>query len=111
MVIIWLGYTLAMLVTKWLPDNHSFLGAWDAHKIPYIIFYVVLTVMAGFSVAKRWSLIPVLGVVSNLYLIAGLGIWNWVGFTLWCVFGLAIYFGYGYWNSRLTRTNGKTAAA
>jgi len=51
-------------------------------------------------------LIPVLGVITNLYLIAGLGAINWLLFLGWCSVGLAVYFLYGFWNSRLRQSVG-----
>lgn len=100
---LWLGYTMAMLRTDLLPDNHRILSKWSPDHVPYAIFYVVLTVMMVLTVRRRWSLIPVLGVLTNLYLIAGLGVWNWIGYSIWCVIGLVIYFCYGFRHSKLAK--------
>ncbi len=74
---IWLAYTVAIIRPGMLPENHRIFSNWSADHIPYLIFYLVMTAMAGLTVHRRWSLIPVLGVLTNLYLIAGLGVWNW----------------------------------
>ncbi len=57
--------------------------------------------MSYFTYLHRWSIIPVMGVLINLYLIAGLGHNNWYRFIVWCLVGFVVYFAYGYWNSKL----------
>ncbi len=109
-LVTWVIYTVAMLGLLqstygfYLPENHNALQNLTYEKLPYIVFYVALTIMAGMTFAWRWSLIPVLGVLSNLYLIAGLGHHNWVRFLAWLAIGLVIYFSYGFWHSRLNQT-------
>ena len=53
------------------------------------------------SFRKKFSLLPVLGLLINLYLMTQLGISNWTLFFVWLLIGLAVYFGYGYKNSKL----------
>ncbi len=102
---IWLAYTVAMLWPQMLPANHRIFANWSMDHVPYAVFYLVLTVLSFFTVQRRWSLIPVLGVLSNLYLIAGLGVWNWIGYSIWCIIGLVIYFCYGFRHSKLGRAS------
>lgn len=102
---IWLAYTAAVIWPNMLPDNHRIFSSWSPDHVPYAIFYAVMTAMAIFTVQRRWSLIPVLGVLTNLYLIAGLGVWNWIGYSIWCVIGLVIYFCYGFHHSKLGKQN------
>ena len=107
----WAIYTVAM--AGWLessygfflPENHNAFRNITYEKTPYIIFYIALTVLTATTFAWRWSLIPVLGVLTNLYLIAGLGHHNWVRFFAWLAIGLVIYFGYGFWHSRLNQVS------
>jgi amino acid transporter len=68
----------------------------------------LLTVMAvvwlGLSVLSyryNCSLLPVLGILVNLYLMSELGLSNWLMFLVWLAAGLIIYFCYGYRKSRL----------
>lgn len=98
---IFIAYTIAMF--SGLPSNHNVFVDPSLAKVPYIAFYVLLCGMTAFTFVARLSLIPVLGVLTNLYLIAGLGHHNWMRFLLWCIIGLAVYFGYGFWHSRLNR--------
>lgn len=81
-------------------------GGWDLfkHKIPMWIFIIVCLLLTVYSVTRKLSLIPVLGVISCLYMMAQIELENWIGFTIWLIIGLVIYFGYSYKNSKL-RTN------
>lgn len=61
-------------------------------------------VWLGLSVAAfkyKFSLLPVMGILTNLYLMTELGLSNWLMFLIWLAIGLTIYFGYGYWKSKL----------
>jgi amino acid transporter len=71
------------------------------HKIPLLIFVIIALVVTFFAVVKQWSIIPVIGLLINLYLMTELGITNWMRFLVWLVIGLALYFSYGYWKSKL----------
>jgi hypothetical protein len=55
------------------------------------------------AIRKKLSLIPVLGLLTNLYLISELGITNWVRFIVWLLIGLVLYFVYGSRHSRLSK--------
>lgn len=62
------------------------------------------SVWLGLSVAAfkyKFSLLPVLGILTNLYLMTELGWSNWVMFLIWLAIGLVIYLGYGYKKSKL----------
>jgi APA family basic amino acid/polyamine antiporter len=39
-------------------------------------------------------LVPILGILANLALMAGLGLSNWLRLIIWMGIGLAVYFGY-----------------
>jgi basic amino acid/polyamine antiporter, APA family len=64
-------------------------------------FWLVWIVMAALSFRHNFSLLPVLGILTNLYLMTELGLWNWGAFVTWLVVGLVIYFGYGFRKSKL----------
>ena len=49
-------------------------------------------------------LVPALGILANLFLMAGLGLENWLRLIIWMAIGLAIYFGYSRKHSRLNET-------
>ena len=75
------------------------------HKIPMWIFLISLVAFAVWSWRQNLSLIPLLGLVSCLYMMAELSVWNWVYFTIWLLIGLIIYFGFSRKNSKLNLKN------
>lgn len=80
-----------------------------SHKIPMYIFFIICIFLTYFSVTHNLSLIPMLGLVSCLYMMSELGISNWIGFGIWLVVGLIVYFGYSQKNSKLnTEQNPET---
>lgn len=107
---IWLGVIL-ILMTMDMEDLTSVFNfhrqagesGWDVikHKIPHFAFIIVAVSVSISAVIKKLSLIPVLGLVTNFYLMSQLGITNWLRFVVWLVIGLAIYFAYGVRKSRM----------
>lgn len=73
------------------------------HKIPMWIFLIVLLGLTVWAFRQNLSLIPLLGLVSCLYMMAELSVWNWIYFTCWLLIGLMIYFGFSRKNSKLNR--------
>ncbi len=74
------------------------------HKIPMWIFLLSLIGLAVWAYRQNLSLIPLLGLISCLYMMAELSVWNWIYFTIWLLIGLVIYFGYSRKNSKLNTT-------
>ncbi len=70
-------------------------------RIPYFVFLVICSIMLVFSILRKLSLIPVLGVLSCFYLMTQLAVVNWAWFAIWLLIGLAIYFSYGVKHSNL----------
>ncbi len=70
-------------------------------NFPLIIFFLVWIIIAVLSIFKKFSLIPVLGLLSCCYLLTGMEPSNWIWFSYWLVIGLAVYFMYGYRKSKL----------
>jgi amino acid transporter len=73
------------------------------HQIPMLVFLFFCVGLAWASFTKNLSLLPVLGLLTNLYLMTQLGIGNWMLFFGWLIIGLVIYFGYSYKNSKLNQ--------
>lgn len=71
------------------------------HKIPMWIFLISLVFLTIWAYRQSLSLIPMLGLICCLYMMAELTVWNWLYFTIWLLIGLAIYFGYSRKNSKL----------
>jgi basic amino acid/polyamine antiporter, APA family len=69
-----------------------------------IVFWLTWAVLAVLSYLRNFSLLPIIGVLINLYLMTELGITNWLIFLIWLAIGLVIYFSYGYKHSKLRLT-------
>ncbi|NBB30393.1 amino acid permease [Cellulophaga sp. BC115SP] len=67
------------------------------------VFWLVWIVLSIMAFRLNFSLLPVLGILTNLYLMTELGVTNWAIFIIWLIIGLVIYFGYGYRNSKLAK--------
>jgi basic amino acid/polyamine antiporter, APA family len=65
------------------------------------IFWLVWGGLAVLALKMKFSVLPVLGILTNLYLMTELGITNWTIFLVWLAIGLVIYFSYGYSHSKL----------
>ncbi|HLL96322.1 MAG TPA: amino acid permease, partial [Spirosoma sp.] len=66
-----------------------------------IVFWSVWVVLAVQGFRYNFSLLPVIGVLTNLYLMTELGASNWQIFGIWLLIGLVIYFSYGFRKSKL----------
>jgi APA family basic amino acid/polyamine antiporter len=86
-----------------ISDLFKYNGDWHTYKekLPYFLFIIAAAAMSYLCFIKNLSLIPVLGLLSCLYLMTELGYTNWLRFLIWLVIGLVIYFTYGYHKSRL----------
>jgi APA family basic amino acid/polyamine antiporter len=73
------------------------------HKIPMWIFIVIFVVMTLLSIVRKMTFIPLAGMLCCFYMMAELGLKNWIFFLIWLVVGLVIYFIYGYRNSKLAQ--------
>jgi amino acid transporter len=70
-------------------------------KVSTVIFWLLMIGIAVITVLKNYSLIPLMGVTTCLYLLTGMTKANWLWFGGWLVIGLVIYFLYGYKKSKL----------
>ena len=70
-------------------------------NISTIIFWLTSFVICFISFVKKYSLIPLLGLTTCLYLLTGMTAKNWAWFASWLVLGLFVYFAYGYKKSKL----------
>ncbi|GGG01169.1 amino acid permease [Pontibacter amylolyticus] len=81
----------------------SLSGGWESfqHKLPLLGFIGIAGMLTVLTCIRKLSLIPVLGLLTNLYLMTELGLTNWTRFLSWLALGLVVYFAYGYRNSKL----------
>ncbi|HUP10908.1 MAG TPA: amino acid permease C-terminal domain-containing protein, partial [Niastella sp.] len=108
-----------LILAKWAPGyfpdilNFDFSGNADlaankvtfmdlaTPKISLIVFWLSAIVLAILAFVKKYSLIPLMGVTTCLYLLTGMTKSNWAWFLGWLGLGLIIYIFYGYRKSRL----------
>ncbi|MFN0212816.1 MAG: amino acid permease [Saprospiraceae bacterium] len=88
-----------------IPETAKYESGWDLfkHKIPMWLFVFTCLAMAWWAFCYNLSLIPILGLVTCLYMMAQIPAKSWLGFFIWLAAGLVIYFGYGYSNSKLAK--------
>lgn len=72
-----------------------------ATKIPTWIFLLFTVFITFVTVLKNYSLIPLLGLLSCLYMMSQVELKNWIAFVIWLIAGLIIYFVYSRKNSKL----------
>jgi predicted membrane metal-binding protein len=70
-------------------------------QLPMMIFIVSCLAMIWLSYRKNLSLIPVLGLLSCMFLMTKLGHTNWLRFLIWLGIGLVFYFTFSRKNSKL----------
>jgi amino acid transporter len=73
-------------------------------NIPMFLFAGASLVLVWFSITRNISLIPVLGLLSCLFLMTKLGHLNWMRFMIWLGIGLIVYFSYSIQRSHLNRS-------
>jgi APA family basic amino acid/polyamine antiporter len=71
------------------------------HKLLTVIFWLSWILLSVLSFRMNFSVLPVAGILTNLYLMTELGASNWLIFVIWLAIGLVIYFSYGYKKSKL----------
>lgn len=78
---------------------------WQAfkHKIPMWIFMLIFITMTILSIIRKMTFIPLAGMLCCLYMMAELGLKNWIFFLIWLGVGLVIYFVYGFKHSKLKK--------
>ncbi len=78
----------------------SFMAA-ATPKISLIVFWLLCLLLAAITFVKKYSLIPLMGLTTCLYLLTGMTWANWAWFLAWLAIGLVIYLLYGYKKSKL----------
>ena len=74
-------------------------------NISLIIFWTSALIFAMVTMVKKFSLIPLMGLITCMYLLTGMTKSNWAWFIGWLALGLIIYFLYSYKKSKLSPAN------
>lgn len=93
---------IVILALIWLLNRENFISFytqndnWDVfkHKIPLFLFIIESILITWLCLRNELSLIPVISLLANSYLMTELGITNWLRFLIWLAIGLIIYFSY-----------------
>jgi basic amino acid/polyamine antiporter, APA family len=80
--------------------NQVFLSP-SIEQLPLLLFWLLFVVLSVFTFIKRYSTIPVLGIITNVYLMTQLNFTNWAAFFSWLLMGLVVYLAYGRYKSKL----------
>jgi len=83
--------------------THFKADIWTKDTWPMAVFWVIAIGMAFLTFTRKYSLIPVLGMISCFYLMAQETHAIWIRFLGWLVIGLMIYFLYGSVHSKLAQ--------
>jgi len=70
-------------------------------NISLVIFWLSAIILSVFAFIKKFSLIPLMGLITCLYLLTGMTKSNWAWFLSWLLLGVIFYFLYGYKKSKL----------
>ena len=70
-------------------------------NISLIIFWLSAIILSVIAFIKKFSLIPLMGLITCLYLLTGMTKSNWAWFLSWLLIGIIFYFLYGYKKSKL----------
>lgn len=96
---------IAAAIVFWtsIMEKLDFSQGWDywKHFIPFYLFLVVTVGVTALTFIRKYSFIPVMGMLSSFYLMTEIELQNWIVFGIWLAVGLTIYFGYGYHKSKL----------
>jgi amino acid transporter len=74
-----------------------------AETVLFLIFIVLASILTFLTIIRKYSVIPILGVLFCTYLMIEIPADSWGYFFLWMALGLAIYFAYGYRKSKLAK--------
>lgn len=85
---------------EYVEGKKSFMDA-ALPQISLIVFWLFALLLAGLAMVKKYSFIPLMGVITCMYLLTGMSKSNWIWFIGWLVLGVIFYFMYGYRKSKL----------
>jgi hypothetical protein len=94
-----------LLIQKYSPETIQLWLGKDGNVLdqaPILLFWITSLVLAVLAFKHNLSLIPLLGLVFCLYMMAQIPVSSWFWFLIWLLAGLVIYFGYSYRHSKLS---------
>ena len=73
-------------------------------EILFLVYIVVAVSLSILTFIRKYSFIPIMGVLTCMYLMIEIPSISWLWFFAWMALGLIIYFLYGYRNSKLAKS-------
>jgi amino acid transporter len=94
---------LVFVYLSWSRIQHDFsnIGTDNLQELLFTLFIIEGAVISALSFLKKYSLIPIMGVLFCSYLLIEIPVNSWLWFLGWMAVGLCIYFLYGFRNSKL----------
>ncbi|MDE3254014.1 MAG: amino acid permease, partial [Bacteroidota bacterium] len=92
--------TLFLFKTR-IADAFTHMSSEGYQEFLFLIFLLIAIITAIKSYIGQYSVIPVIGALSCLYLMIEIPAISWLWFFVWMAIGLTIYFLYGRKRSRL----------
>lgn len=91
-----------------LVESFTHIGHEDYQEVLFLVFVIITVILTVLTFIRNYSFIPIMGVLSCLYLMIEIPAISWTWFFGWMALGLLIYFLYGYRNSKLAgKDNGQ----
>ncbi len=97
----WIVPVFLLVYISWVVSEYELEALNFESHFSLIVFFVFFVMIAAWTFVKNISLIPVTGLLANIFMMAELGITNWIRFLIWLAIGLVIYFCFGRKNSKL----------
>jgi len=91
------------LMRQRIQDAFINLNSEGYQEILFLVYLLIAGAFAIMSFVKQYSFIPVMGVLTCMYLMIEIPSISWLWFFAWMALGLLIYFFYGFRNSRLAK--------
>jgi amino acid transporter len=101
------AYYLPVLLALFLVGFHerlfmavTHIGNEGYEEYLFILFVIVALITTIYTIMKRHSLIPLLGMLCCMYLMVEIPAKSWMVFLIWMGTGLVIYLSYGFRHSK-----------
>ena len=94
---------IIFVVASWerIVEDFNNMGSDNLQEVLFLVFIAVGAILSILTFIRRYSFIPIMGVLFCSYLLIEIPALSWLWFLGWMGAGLCIYFLYGYRNSKL----------
>lgn len=99
------GLLIFLLRDRWVEiGDLALAGNWKAISLVQFLFLLYIlfgSMLSILTFLRQYSFIPIMGVLSCMYLMIEIPAISWIWFLFWMAGGLLIYLFYGFRNSKL----------